>query len=82
MPVLRADYFLMQSYRAVPGEKVSCPVMAVYGAEDTEVNDDTIRDWNNYTASGVTEKMLSGGHFCVTGDNLESILSDAEKFII
>lgn len=81
MPVLRADYLLMQTYKAVPGEKVSCPVMTVYGNEDTEVNDETLTDWENYTSAGTIKKMYTGGHFCMTDENLADLLSEADNFI-
>lgn len=82
MPVLRTDYFLMQNYKAVNGEKVSCPVLTVYGSADTEVNELSLDDWKNYTSAGIIKKKYGGGHFCITDDNLADLLSEAEKIIL
>src|SRR6185436_17728052 len=49
LPVLRADYELSETYRPLPGERLTCPVAAYMGAADPEVDHDGLRGWRQET---------------------------------
>ncbi|MFF9479378.1 thioesterase II family protein [Streptomyces sp. NPDC014733] len=62
VPVLRADYLMLA--RHVPeNRRVSCPVVAVGGADDTWVGAGHLAAWGRWTAAGLTTRTLPGGHF-------------------
>lgn len=63
LPALRNDYRLGETYRARPGPPLSCPVSAVLGDRDTEVDPDEAGAWAGFTGAGFTLRVYPGGHF-------------------
>ncbi|WP_316522803.1 thioesterase II family protein [Kitasatospora brasiliensis] len=63
LPVLRADFRLVDTYRYSPGAPLLCPITAVVGAEDDACRPDHARRWAECTAAGFDLRVLPGGHF-------------------
>ncbi|MFJ7083070.1 thioesterase II family protein [Streptomyces griseus] len=61
--LLRADLAVSESYRFVPGTRVSAPLRMLYGAEDTESFGEVERDWKSLADGGFEAFELPGGHF-------------------
>lgn len=76
MPVLKADYTLVEDYIPDLSEKCECPILAVYGNEDEKTRADEVRKWADFTESSFSEKEYSGGHFFVDKNNLKNIIED------
>ncbi|MEU6356326.1 alpha/beta fold hydrolase [Streptomyces sp. NPDC047072] len=66
LPALRADYTLVETYRAAPGERVTCPVTVLVGDEDPLVTLDEARLWKEHTEAGFELEVFTGGHFYLT----------------
>ncbi|MDO5558075.1 MAG: thioesterase domain-containing protein [Oscillospiraceae bacterium] len=76
MPVLRADYILMQTYKPAEPGCLDCPVLAVYGGDDAEVTRGNLDEWKHYISGTLIKKEYCGGHFCINADTLDTLLQD------
>lgn len=63
LPVIRADYQALASYRYAPGPPLSCPVTAINGQDDPKVSRQTASAWNEHTTGIFRSLTLRGGHF-------------------
>ncbi|MFI7129719.1 thioesterase II family protein [Nonomuraea sp. NPDC050153] len=63
LPAIRADFRLAETYRRRPGPEPSCPLTAVIGTGDTEVNAEQARQWAAHTTAAFSLRLLPGGHF-------------------
>lgn len=63
IPLLKADFRLVQTYQYVPDIPLRCPIVAVGGSEDYEVGHDELAPWSEQTCSGFTLHMAPGNHF-------------------
>src|SRR5512139_1553958 len=66
LPALRADYTLIENYRAEPGRTTSCPVTALVGDRDALVSPDEAAAWKEHTRSGFELEYFAGDHFYLT----------------
>jgi pyochelin biosynthetic protein PchC len=67
LPVLRADYRLVGTYRPDPGRDLSVPVSVCYGTEDPEVDADGATAWAEATSAPTDVTAFPGGHFYLRG---------------
>ncbi len=63
MPALRADYRLIETYRAPTGRGLDCPVAACVGADDDEVPVAESLAWRDSTTGAFTSRVFPGDHF-------------------
>lgn len=63
VPVLRADFQLIQTYQYEAGAPLTCPIAAYGGLEDDEVPRELLSMWRGQTTSGFALHMLPGDHF-------------------
>ncbi|MGW0244886.1 thioesterase II family protein [Micromonospora sp. LA-10] len=63
LPSMRSDYRAVESYRFRPGPPLSCPVVALVGADDDKVDLDEARSWGDHTTGGFRLHVFPGGHF-------------------
>ncbi|WP_457031914.1 thioesterase II family protein [Kitasatospora sp. P5_F3] len=63
MPAIRSDYKAAETYQYRPGPKLSCPIIALTGDEDPEVNLEEARAWSEHTTAGFEMQVFQGGHF-------------------
>jgi pyochelin biosynthetic protein PchC len=63
LPVLRADYKAIETYRAEPGATVSCPISALVGGQDPRVELEQVRRWAIHTSRSFDLTVFPGGHF-------------------
>lgn len=63
LPALRGDYTLIETYRAVPGQALGCPVTALIGDRDPLVSRDEARAWERHTMAGFELEVFAGTHF-------------------
>jgi surfactin synthase thioesterase subunit len=62
LPILRADFTVFETYAYTPGDPLTCPIVALAGAEDSRVPLATVEPWRVH-GSGFTLHVLAGGHF-------------------
>ncbi|MGW2330383.1 thioesterase II family protein [Streptomyces sp. NPDC001700] len=63
LPVIRADYEVVESYQYRPGPPLSCPVIALNGEDDPKVPDGGAAAWAEHTTGAFEEFAMPGGHF-------------------
>ncbi|MFB7241912.1 thioesterase [Streptomyces populi] len=67
LPVLRADYRLVGTYRPEPGRDLPVPVSVCYGTEDPEVDAAGAAAWAEVTSAPTELTGFPGGHFYLRG---------------
>lgn len=63
LPVLRADFELVQTYEYKQGPALDFPLTALGGAQDPEVSRSHLEAWRQYTDSRFSLRLLPGDHF-------------------
>jgi len=63
LPVLRADFAVLETYRYEPASPLECPIAAFGGLQDPEVACETLEAWRQQTRSDFSLQMLPGDHF-------------------
>ncbi|MFJ4878278.1 thioesterase II family protein [Streptomyces sp. NPDC088745] len=67
LPVLRADYRLVGTYRPQTARDLSVPLSVCYGTEDPEVDADDAAAWTAATSGRTDVTAFPGGHFYLRG---------------
>ncbi|WP_219546652.1 thioesterase II family protein [Nonomuraea harbinensis] len=65
LPVLRADFAWIKSYRYEPEPPVDTPIVAFTGLDDGEVGAADMLGWARHTTAGFRLRTLAGGHLFV-----------------
>jgi medium-chain acyl-[acyl-carrier-protein] hydrolase len=65
LPILRADFTLLETYQYVPGPPLACPISAYCGTEDKEVSKEEMAGWQEQTTSTFKLTMIPGNHFFI-----------------
>ncbi|MBO3744813.1 thioesterase [Streptosporangiaceae bacterium NEAU-GS5] len=63
LPSLRADFELNERYSPLPGARLDCPISALLGDADPEVDPDEVAAWGEATNGGFTMRVFGGDHF-------------------
>jgi medium-chain acyl-[acyl-carrier-protein] hydrolase len=63
LPLLRADFELVETYEYLPGRLLNCPVSAYGGLEDFEVPGEQLGEWRAETTGAFNQRMFPGDHF-------------------
>lgn len=63
MPLLRADFELVQTYSYTPEPRFDFPISAYGGLEDQHVQHEHLRAWQEQTTGPFVARMFPGGHF-------------------
>ncbi|MFI7648055.1 thioesterase domain-containing protein [Micromonospora sp. NPDC049460] len=74
LPLLRADFGRVDSYRYTPGEPLPVPIVAFSGRDDRAVRREHSDAWREHTAAGFTLYEIEGGHFFLN-DRLPDLLA-------
>jgi len=71
LPVLRADYNLVDTYHYEPGPPLNCPVTALNGKEDHKVAPADAEAWSEHTTGSFESLLFPGGHFYLVDQHAE-----------
>ncbi|CAM03544.1 thioesterase II family protein [Saccharopolyspora erythraea] len=71
LPTLRADFTLSESFTAPAGRRLHCPVVAMAGEDDHEVDRDELAAWERSTTGAFRSHRFPGGHFYLAEANPE-----------
>lgn len=83
LPALRADFELNEVYAQPPGPRLRCPVSALTGDADPEVDLDEVAAWRAVTTGGFTLRVFRGDHFYLKGapaELLGALRADLHRF--
>ncbi|MGB9180699.1 MAG: thioesterase II family protein [Pyrinomonadaceae bacterium] len=63
LPVLRADFAAVETYRYAPEPPLNCPITAFGGLQDTEIGREELAAWREQTIAAFMLRLLPGDHF-------------------
>lgn len=63
LPLLRADFQVIETYRYQPQAPFDCPMMVLRGAGDTVMHPDDFAGWRQHTTGPFTALTFPGSHF-------------------
>jgi medium-chain acyl-[acyl-carrier-protein] hydrolase len=63
LPILRADFMTLESYRYQDGEPLQCPVTIFGGDHDPRVDRLSLEAWNHHASMYFSSAMFPGDHF-------------------
>jgi len=72
LPVIRADYRAVETYRYVAGTPLTCPLIVLTGQDDQKVSLEDARAWAGHTTERCEVVTLPGGHFYLN-EQLEAV---------
>ena len=68
LPILRADFALCETFRAVPDEPLGFPISVYGGRNDRLVVYGDLVGWSLYTRRGFKLQLFEGDHFFLMRD--------------
>ncbi|WP_030107165.1 thioesterase II family protein [Actinoalloteichus caeruleus] len=68
LPVLRADFTISETYRYRDRPALDCPVVALGGKEDPDVDGTELAEWRRHTRGPCRRTMFPGGHFFLSSE--------------
>ena len=63
LPLLRADFTLLETYTYSPVAPLGCPITALGGLQDTIVRQPDLARWQELTVGRFTQHLFQGNHF-------------------
>jgi len=69
LPLLRADFELVQTYQYLDDAPLSCPITAYGGLQDEDVTREQLLAWQEQTRARFSLHMLPGDHFFLRSAN-------------
>lgn len=72
IPILRADFAVLENYVYSPESPFNCPISVFGGLQDREVLLEELEAWRKQTLGSFSLKMLTGDHFFI--DSSQSFL--------
>ena len=80
LPILRADFEILETYQYVGEEPLECPITAFGGLEDPVVNIKDLEGWRSQTRNSFQLEMLSGDHFFIHSSQ-SILLNNTVKYL-
>jgi medium-chain acyl-[acyl-carrier-protein] hydrolase len=84
LPLLRADFAVVDTYEYAPEPPLDCPVRAYGGLRDREVSREQLEGWSMHTNADFGVRMLPGDHFYLQGERallLRSLAGELREFL-
>lgn len=63
LPILRADFEMLETYEYAAEEPLDCPITAISGLEDSRVSLEALEAWGLETSGSFQTRRFPGGHF-------------------
>jgi medium-chain acyl-[acyl-carrier-protein] hydrolase len=65
LPILRADFEVIETYVYAPGPPLECGITAFGGLQDRKASYDDLEVWREQTSASFSLQMLPGDHFFI-----------------
>jgi medium-chain acyl-[acyl-carrier-protein] hydrolase len=65
IPLLRADFEMVDTYECSPGPPLACPMTVYGGSQDERAPVDSLNPWAMHTTAQCTVRILPGDHFFI-----------------
>ena len=76
VPVLRADFALLEGYRLRPEDPLPTPIAAWYGADDRTLTRERVEAWGAHTSAAFELHEVAAGHFFHADPRLLQAVAD------
>jgi medium-chain acyl-[acyl-carrier-protein] hydrolase len=73
LPIIRADFKLIETYRPSDAVPLGCPVTAIGGDADPDVSPAMLQDWRVTTSNAFDTRVFPGDHFYLNSQRLPLI---------
>ncbi len=67
LPILRADFEAIETYRMEPRPPLACRIVALGGSDDHDVHPEAVASWRAHTTGSFCCEILPGDHFFLHG---------------
>lgn len=71
LPLLRADFEVVETYKQTTEEPLGCALTAFSGTGDNRADDIAMTEWGRYTRSNFEVQTFDGDHFFLHGDQAQ-----------
>ena len=85
MPLLRADFQMIQTYQYNSDAPLRCPINAYGGLQDYEETRERLLPWREQTSSGFALQIVPGDHFFLRSSQsilLAMVVRELQKIVI
>jgi medium-chain acyl-[acyl-carrier-protein] hydrolase len=65
MPLLRADFEVVETYAYAPDSPLDCPMTVLGGLQDVHVPRENLEAWREHTRGAFSLRLMPGDHFFV-----------------
>jgi medium-chain acyl-[acyl-carrier-protein] hydrolase len=79
LPVLRADFRMIETYQYVEGPPLDVPLLILGGTDDPAVSASDLSDWRGYTTQQCNVRLLPGAHFFLFGNDGSQTASPSSR---
>ena len=70
LPILRADFEIVETYEYQPGACLSCPITVYGGLQDKEVPVGNLREWKEHSPAQFKVRLFPGAHFFIDASSV------------
>ena len=77
IPLLRADFSVVETYVYRPGVPLDCPLTVFGGLEDSDVSREQLEAWREHITGKFALRMLPGDHFFLNDAQAQPLLLSA-----
>ena len=84
LPIIRADFTVLESYVYTSQPPLNCPISAFGGSEDPTVSYTALSAWEKQTVAPFSLKMIGGDHFFINTDKstlVNSVIQSLQCYI-
>lgn len=81
LPVLRADFTVLETYIYTSEPPLECPITVFGGLQDSRVDCDELQAWQEQTKADFNLHMFPGGHFFLHSDQ-SLLLENLAKYLL
>jgi medium-chain acyl-[acyl-carrier-protein] hydrolase len=71
LPVIRADFRLVETYRWDGRSRCTCPILVLAGNTDPYTKPEELAAWQALSTGAVTVRLFDGGHFFIASHEAE-----------
>lgn len=70
IPIVRADVLASENYLFKESSKISCPITAIAGVDDKDIQLEKLMAWGNLTSKSFRHVLIPGDHLSLFSDPL------------
>jgi len=79
LPILRADFAVLETYVYTHQPPLECPITVFGGLQDQEVSYEGLQAWRQQTIASFSLQMFNGGHFFIHSEQAALLKSIAQE---